>query len=213
MRRHLFSIPPGAPFLKNFVVAFLSGQILPGMSRSSPPLDIARTKIYVPTRRAAQALQEEFSKNLIGASFLLPQILPLGGLTENTHETLFSDEENVSEDVALLSVGELERRFILAELILTWSRSVQHAVLSMTQDGNTRYDASEPFLVASTPCAAYLLARELAALIDEFIIEDIDPELLTKIVDESFEQNHKRSITVKQAVEFFHCDTGPIDIY
>jgi len=187
MRRHLFSIPPGAPFLKNFVAAFLSGQILPGMSRSSPPLDIARTKIYVPTRRAAQALQEEFSKNLIGASLLLPQILPLGGLTDNTRETLILDEENVSEDVALLSVGELERRFILAELILTWSRSVQHAVLSMTQDGNTRYDASEPFLVASTPCAAYLLARELAALIDEFIIEDIDPELLTKIVDDSFD--------------------------
>ena len=186
-RRNLFTITPGAPFLKNFVRAFLSGHILPSISHVSSPFTIARTKIYVPTRRAAQALRLEFEQNLFSSALLLPQILPLGGLDEPASQDLFSIDEENSFDFFASSIGELERRFILAELILAWSKSFQHAIVSISQEGQMNYDIGEPFLVTPTPSAAYLLARDLASLIDEFNIEDIDPQLLKKIVDDSFD--------------------------
>jgi ATP-dependent helicase/nuclease subunit B len=187
LRRNLFTIAPGTPFLKNFVIAFLSGQILPSISYAATPFTIARTKIYVPTRRAAQALKEQFEQNRLSSALLLPQILPLGGLNEHASEDLFAGNKGNSFDHFPTSISELERRFILAELILAWSKSIQHAIVSISQEGQTTYDSREPFLVTSTPSAAYLLARELARLIDEFNIEDIDPEHLKKIVEDSFD--------------------------
>lgn len=187
LRRNLFTITPGAPFLKSFVRAFLSGHILPAISHVSPPFTIAKTKIYVPTRRAAQALKAEFELNQFSSALLLPQILPLGGLDEHASQDLFSTDEENSFDLFPASIDELERRFILAELILAWSKSFQHAIVSISREGQMNYDIGEPFLVTPTPSAAYLLARELASLIDEFNIEDIDPQLLKKIVDDSFD--------------------------
>ena len=187
LRRNLFTIAPGAPFLKNFVRAFLAGHILPSISHMSSPFSIAKTKIYVPTRRAAQALKVEFEQNHFGSALLLPQILPLGRLNEPASQELFSIDVENSFELYPASIGELERRFILAELILAWSQSFKHAIVSISQEGQMSYDLQEPFLVTSTPSAAYLLARELASLIDEFNIEDIDPQFLKKIVDDNFD--------------------------
>ena len=186
-RRNLFTIAPGAPFLKNFVRAFFSGRILPSLSYASSPFTIATTKIYVPTRRAAQALKLEFEQSSFGQALLLPQILPLGGLVEYASQDLFSIDEDNSFDFFSSSIGELERRFILAELILSWSKSFQYAIVSISNEGGMNYDTREPFLVTPTPSAAYLLARELANLIDEFNIEDINLQNLKKIVDDNFD--------------------------
>jgi inactivated superfamily I helicase len=98
LRRNLFTIAPGTPFLKNFVIAFLSGQILPSISYAATPFTIARTKIYVPTRRAAQALKEQFEQNRLSSALLLPQILPLGGLNEHASEDLFAGNKGNSFD-------------------------------------------------------------------------------------------------------------------
>ncbi len=77
---HVFTIPPGAPFLKSFVAELLEGRVVEGFSFALGPLDLVDATIYVPTRRAARALIDEFARALGRPATLLPRILPLGGL-------------------------------------------------------------------------------------------------------------------------------------
>jgi hypothetical protein len=94
-RRNLFTIAPGAPFLKTFVSALLDGEIVPALSRDTSPLTMARATIYVPTQRAARALAAEFAQALDRRATLLPRILPLGALEERENAALFSADFDV----------------------------------------------------------------------------------------------------------------------
>ena len=87
----IFTIAPGAPFLKTFATAFLDGRVVEGFSRALGPLALAEATIYVPTRRAARALTDEFSRALGGAATLLPRILPLGALEETETGLIFAE--------------------------------------------------------------------------------------------------------------------------
>ena len=80
MAPRVFTIPPGAPFLESFSRALLDGRVVPGLSRDSGPLALAKAKIYVPTRRAGRALATELARQSDSPAVLLPQILPLGAL-------------------------------------------------------------------------------------------------------------------------------------
>ncbi len=181
------TIPPGAPFLATFVESFLAGDIVAGVSRNSSPLVLARATIYVPTQRAGRALAAEFAQAFdVGATFL-PRILPLGGLEESENAAFFSVEANFDPH-GPPAIDELERRLLLAELVMTWAKSIGHAIVSMGPEGEPEFDKNEPFLVAASPAGAYALAAELAALIDEFRIENISPGDISKIVDDSFDR-------------------------
>lgn len=185
--RNVFSIPPGAPFLATFVDAFLAGGVLPALSRESSPLAMARATIYVPTRRAGRALAAQFAHAFGKRAALLPRIVPLGGLEERETAELFSGAVDFDEALPP-PIEELERRFLLAELVAKWADSIAHAIVSADSSGDLQVDESAPFLVASSPAAAYALAADLGALIDEFIIEGIAPEAVATIVDDSFDK-------------------------
>lgn len=181
------TIPPGAPFLATFVEAFLAGEIVADITRSSSPGVLARTTIYVPTQRAGRALAAEFSRAIgVGATFL-PRILPLGGLEESENAALFSAEPGFDPH-GPTAIEELERRLLLARLIMAWSKSISHAIVSMGPDGVAELDPNEPFLVAASPAGAYALAAELGGLIDEFHIENVPPAAIGKIVDDTFDR-------------------------
>ena len=183
---NVFTIPPGAPFLATFVDAFLAGDIVAGVSRDSSPLVLARATIYVPTRRAGRALVTEFSRGVgVGATFL-PRILPLGGLEESENLALFSAESTLDPH-GPPAIDELERRLLLAKLVLAWSKSIGHAIVSMGPDGQPECDTNETFLVAASPAGAYALAAELSGLIDEFHIENVARQAIGQIVDDSFD--------------------------
>ena len=96
----VFTIAPGAPFLKSFVKALLDGDIIDGFSRTLSPLAMADATIYVPTRRAARSLAQELSQALaVGGAqraTLLPQILPLGAL-DATETALFFEEPGLRD--------------------------------------------------------------------------------------------------------------------
>ncbi len=62
---------------------------------------------------------------------------------------------------------------ILGELILAWAHSLKHAIVSIDADGAIRH-SPETLLVAAHPADAWRLSGDLAALIDEMIIENID---------------------------------------
>jgi ATP-dependent helicase/nuclease subunit B len=165
----VFNIAPGIPFLEVFVRALYDGHIIPKFGQLSDPLALAKLKIYVPTRRAAQALAKELARQTPGCATLLPKILPLGALESQESEPAFDDPYNPTLPRA---VSDIERRMILGELILTWAKSLKRAMIAIDRDGTIRY-APEAMLVATQPADAWRLSGELANLIDDMIIENV----------------------------------------
>ncbi len=170
MPPRVFTIAPGAPFLATFAEKFLAGKVIPGLGRDSGPLALAKAKIYVPTRRAGRALAAELARRAETPAMLLPTILPLGALDGESADAGFDNPLDLHFPRA---VGEIERRMILGELVLTWARSLKRAIVSIDADGAVRH-ASETLLVATHPADAWRLSGELAALIDEMIIENVE---------------------------------------
>ena len=78
---NLFSIPAGAPFLEVLAQAMLDGRLGP-VHDPADPAAMARTTLYLPTRRAARAFAAILAGKLGGKPLLLPRIVPLGGLGE-----------------------------------------------------------------------------------------------------------------------------------
>jgi ATP-dependent helicase/nuclease subunit B len=186
---NVFTIAPGAPFLKTFATALLEGRVVEGFSANLGPLAMADATIYVPTRRAASALAGELFRAINYPSMLLPRILPLGGL-EETETSLLFDEAGLGsayEPGIPEAAGEIERRMRLAELILAWARALSHAIVSVSPQGKHAFDTRESFLVAATAADAWHLSGELATLIDELIIEDVAWERLDPLVLPEFD--------------------------
>lgn len=188
VRRNVFTISPGAPFLATFVDAFLGGEVISSLSRDSAPLDFARATIYVPTQRAGRALAAEFARAFDKRASLLPRILPLGGLDEQENFALFDNSAAAFDEANARPIDELERRLLLAQLVLRWARAVGRAIISIDENGAPVLDDKEPLLVATSPANAVALAADLGALIDEFIIEGVAPDVIHRLADESFDQ-------------------------
>lgn len=188
--RNVFSISPGAPLLATFVSALLDGEIIPGLTGASGPLALAETIIYVPTQRAGRALAAQFAEAIDLPAALLPRILPLGGLDEQETSALFhGDLDAVGLDGALApAIAEIDRRLILAQLVLQWARALRHAIVSIDPEGGVEHDPREMLLVAPSPASAYALAGDLCALIDELIIEGVDPRALDGLAEDSYDR-------------------------
>ncbi|MGD9658253.1 MAG: double-strand break repair protein AddB [Methylocystis sp.] len=188
-RRNLFTIAPGAPFLETFVRALLDGEIVPALSRDTPPLTMARATIYVPTQRAARALAAEFAQALNQRATLLPRILPLGALEERENAALIGVDFDIDADAPLAApLEELERRLLLSQLILQWAEALGRAIISIDSTGAPNLHDSEPLLVASTPSAAYALAADLGALIDELHIEGVSVDAFETLSDDAYSE-------------------------
>jgi ATP-dependent helicase/nuclease subunit B len=190
VKNRVFTIAPGAPFLKTFAAAFLEGRVIEGYSASLGPLALAEATIYVPTRRAARALADEFFRAIDRPAVLLPRILPLGAL-EETETSLLFDEGALdgTHDPGLPeAMGEIARRMRLAGLILTWARALSHAIIAVSAQGEHAFDTRESFLVATTPADDWYLSGELANLIDELIIEDVAWEKLDPLALPEFDR-------------------------
>lgn len=188
-RRNLFTIAPGAPFLETFVRALLAGEIVPALSCETPPLTMARATIYVPTQRAARALAAEFAQALDARATLLPRILPLGALEERENAALFGADFDIEADAPLAApIEELERRLLLSQLILQWAEALGRAIITIDSTGAPNLHESEPLLVASTPSAAFALAADLGALIDELHIEDVSVDAFETLSDDAYSE-------------------------
>ena len=166
----VFTIASGASFLATFADALLDGRVIPGLDRDSGPLALAKAKIYVPTRRAGRALASELARRVDQPAVLLPKILPLGALDNEAGEAGF---DNPLDTTLPRAAGDIERRMLLGELVLKWARSLKHAIVLIDADGQPRH-AEETMLVAAHPADAWRLSGELADLIDEMIIENVE---------------------------------------
>lgn len=188
-RPRLFTIPPGIPFLGTFVRALLAGEIAPGLSREAGPLALADVTIYVPTRRATRALIAEFAAQSERGATLLPKIRPLGAVDEEA--ALFADPDEAFTSFAPdlpRAAGEIERRFLLAELVLAWSRALSGAIVGLDPDGRIVTDASQALVAGATPADAFALAGQLGGLIDEFIVEGADWSAVRNLAAEDYDR-------------------------
>jgi ATP-dependent helicase/nuclease subunit B len=168
----VFTIPSGAPFLPTLSRALLDGVLIDGFPGAGGPLALTDATIYVPTRRAAQALAQALLAASGGQSLLLPRIAPLGAFEPEEAAAIFDPEgDEPPRAIVPPAVGALTRRHVLATLALAWGKALKGAIRRADADGRLVFDPVEPALVAATPAQAYALAGDLAALIDDMIIE------------------------------------------
>ncbi|MCW6506859.1 double-strand break repair protein AddB [Hyphomicrobiales bacterium BP6-180914] len=165
----------------------MDGRLVPGFSRDLGPLGMVDATIYLPTRRSARALAATIASR-IGTAAFLPRIRALGAL---------DDDNGLFDDLALgeglqveipKAIEPLARRMILTRLILRWSESVRHALVSVGPDGRRETQEHEAFLVATTAADAWHLSGELAALLDELTIEDVSWAAMKPLGTEAFDR-------------------------
>lgn len=166
---NLFTIPAGAPFLEVLAQAMLEGRF-GRVHDPDDPAAMARTTLYLPTRRAARAFAACLSDKLDGRTLLLPRIMPLGDVDEA--ETALIGAGAWAQE-RLGPIDPLARRMLLTRLVDAWGRSANRSHL--------RLAPSEPSLVPATLAEAYGLAGDLAALLDQMQTEGVAIERLGKL--------------------------------
>ncbi|MBX3505424.1 MAG: double-strand break repair protein AddB [Parvibaculum sp.] len=110
----IFSMPPGAPFLKRLASALLADPSLGG--RFAGRFDLADMTILLPTRRAVRGLGEAFLRAGQGRALILPSIRALGDVDE---EELVLDPSGLGAEALTLPppMPPMERQLRLARLI------------------------------------------------------------------------------------------------
>ncbi len=157
----IFTVPSDVPFLTALAQAIRAGGF-PEAERPPPAAaELAHWRIFLPTRRAKAALSEILYRQSVGAR-LLPRISILGALDEDEIER---DRDLDAPDIPP-SIGEFERRFLLARLIAAWARGRPDSSLA-------RHDAGSAHVQS--------LATSLARLIDSFDIENIPLDSLGEL--------------------------------
>ena len=176
---HLFTIPPGSPFLPTLVDALFDGRLVGPLS--DDPAALADITIYVPTRRATRALIALLAERGGAKAQLLPRIVPLGEADEAEFELTGLEGTPLEESASLKPpIPPLERRLILTRLIQRWSAQVDRTLLQLGPD--------VPFLVPGSPADAVNLAADLETLMDSFTTEGIDWHALELAVDADFSE-------------------------
>jgi ATP-dependent helicase/nuclease subunit B len=167
---HVFTIPASVPFLPTLVTALIEGKLVPGFS-TGDPLVLAATTLYLPTRRACRLVRDVFLTVLKSEAAVLPRIVALGDLDED--EIIFAEAATGGSAAYALelppALGGLERRMLLAQLVLKWSAQIQPS------------DEGVP-LVVNGPEAALTLADDLARLMDDMTTRAVPWERLDDLV-------------------------------
>ena len=167
----VFTIPSGAPFLPTLSRALLDGVLVEDFPGAGRAMALADATIYVPTQRAAQALAKALLSASGARSLILPRIAPLGAFEPDEAAAFAAESDEAPRPALPPAVGALTRRHTLATLIRAWGLALRGAIRTVGADGLLIVDPAEPALVAATPAQAYALAGDLAALIDDMIIE------------------------------------------
>jgi ATP-dependent helicase/nuclease subunit B len=171
----VFNIPASARFLPVLIGALRDGTLISGFPGSPDPLELSRATIYLPTRRACRLARDVFLGMPDGNAAILPRIVALGDLDED--EIIFAEAATaeLAEDALAIApaVSPLERRLLLAQLIVRWAEAI-------------RPGRGAP-LIANTPAAALSLADDLARLIDDAITRKMDWQKLDALVPDQFD--------------------------
>ena len=189
----VFNIPASAPFLAALIDALRDRKLVPGFPANDDPLELAKATLYLPTRRACRLARDVFLER-IGDAAILPRIVAIGDLDEDEIAFAQSATGELAETALALPnvIAPMERRLLLAELILKWANSP-----------GVR-GAQGAALIANTPQAALGLADDLARLIDDMTTRQIDWKKLDKLVPDELDRYWQVSLGfLKIAREFW----------
>jgi ATP-dependent helicase/nuclease subunit B len=166
----VLTIPASAPFLPTLIDALIDDRLGLNFKVAGDPLKLAQATLYLPTRRACRLARDVFLKHTDAA--ILPRIVPIGDV--DADEIAFAEAAagEVSEQSLELkdALGGLERRMVLAELILKWAAQLKPGT------------PGEVPLVAANPALALLLAADLARLMDDMTTRQVDWNKLDSLV-------------------------------
>jgi ATP-dependent helicase/nuclease subunit B len=173
-RPHVFTIPASAPFLPTLIGALKDGLLIDGFPGSADPLALARATLFLPTRRVCALARETFLDVLGIDAAVLPRIVPLGDIDED--ELAFADTAGGASALELPeALGGLERRLLLAQLVLKWAERLAPK-------------PGEPPLIVHSPAAALALADDLARLIDDMTTRQVSWDRLNTLVPDNFDK-------------------------
>src|SRR5215467_11096282 len=169
----VFTIPPSVPFLPALVRALVDGRLVPGVVSGTDPLALTTATIYLPTRRACRLARDVFLDVLASEAALLPRIVPIGDIDED--EIAFAEVATGAAAADALelppALGGLTRRMLLTKLVLTWAKQLKP-------------EPGDQPLVVATPVAALALADDLARLMDDLAMREVDWSRLDGLVPE-----------------------------
>ncbi len=184
-RGRIFSIPASAPFLETLARAILRGHLAAGGAPG--PLELADLRIYLPNRVACRGLEAALLRACEDETALLPRIRSMG---EDEDDALLilptagSDDPAPSASIPA-AIGALERRMVLARLILAWAERLKHGADDLGALGLS---------VANTPASASELALGLMRLMDEAEAQEVDLSRLRSLLPERFAAHEQLSL-------------------
>ena len=195
MPPHIYTIPPGRPFLRTLAEAILGGHLPSPGSKKPGPLDLAGMTLLLPTRRAARAVSDAFLAASGGNALLLPRIRPIAeGEEDLSLLASVAAREQLDATVGDVppAIPELERRLVLTQLVLKWSESMRGA--------STLSEATATDLRGATPAQAAQLACELGRLMDGVETENVSLANLKTLVPEHFSAHWEKTLQFLQIV-------------
>ncbi|MEM1198329.1 MAG: double-strand break repair protein AddB [Pseudomonadota bacterium] len=169
---HIFSIPPGVPFLKTLARTILAGGFPTAHLPRPGPTDLAAYTILVPTRRAARELANAFLNESDGAALLLPRIQPLGDVDEEEFALTPEHFEGAATTEFPPAIAPLRRQLILARLLMDWAKSNHTTAFSKA--------------LLAHPTQAVEVAADLGRLVDQLETEEVPLEALGQLVSDDF---------------------------
>ena len=152
--QHVYSIEAGLPFSRMLAQGLIE-------ESGDDVTALARMMVFLPTRRAARALQDAFLSLAEGRALLLPRIHVIGSFDEDDLSLLMAGHGDLLLDVPP-AIDPLERQALLAQLI-------------QKVPGRT-----------DTLGQAMELAGALAHLMDQVYTEGLDLSDLVNLVPEDF---------------------------
>ena len=160
LRRTVVTIEAHRPFLDTLAARL-------GSETRGDPLALSRITVLLPTRRACRALGEAFLRWSAGRPMLLPRLLPVGDL--DAEELALHVDESTPQGLDLPpALPELQRRLLLAKLVLRWAQARDEAML---------------------PGQAAMLGAALARFLDEVQTEGADFAGLASLVPEELAEH------------------------
>src|SRR4029079_8180601 len=174
----VFTIPASAPFVPTLIRALIDGTLVPGFPSGHDPLALAGAALYLPTRRSCVLGRDVFLDVTGAGAAILPRIVPIGDVDED--EIAFAQAASGALAGTALdlppAIGGLERRMLLAQLVLKWAGSI----------APDRKD--ETPLVASNPASALALADDLARVMDDMTTRGVSWDQLDELVPDALDR-------------------------
>jgi ATP-dependent helicase/nuclease subunit B len=182
----IFTVPPGRPFLDALARAILAGDLPTAGGPVPEPLALPAYTILMPTRRATRALADAFLRAAGGRALLLPRVVPISEGDDDAG--LLAGLAGIGGlDAAAANIppaiDALDRRLVLARLVLQWSAVTRRAA-----------GDDAPVAGARTTAEAIAMATDLAALIDMAETEGADLAKLESLVPDHHSRHWQETL-------------------